>query len=207
VKFYKGSLVTEGKILLKLFGGEMVVNNISISDALSPIASLTSSIEIREIDLSKLTETFEFGHISGVLGGYVKDLTITNGQAESFIAHIETVKRKGVSQKISVKALEKISVLGSGSSATIFGQGLYQFFKEYRYSRMGFRGGLKNDNFLLLGIAIEGNKSYLVRGTLLPPSVNVISYVQNISFKEMVRRLKRIKLIGQDSENGAVKGE
>ena len=56
----------------------------------------------------------------------------------------------------------------------------------------GFRAYLKNDNLQLSGIEDGGDKIYLVKGSLLPPNVNVISYNQNISFKEMVSRLKRI---------------
>jgi hypothetical protein len=190
------SLLTEGEVKLKLFGGEMNVSEISISDIFSPVAALTSDIEFKEIDLSKLTGTFEFGHISGILQGSVKGLVIANGQPESFQAHIETVKKSGVGQKIGVEALDKISIMGTGSSASILKSGIYRFFEEYNYSKMGFRGRLKNDNFLLLGIETEGDKGYLVKGALLPPKVDVISYIQNISFKEMVERLKRVKLVG-----------
>ena len=62
---------------------------------------------------------------------------------------------------------------------------------------MGFKCSLKNDKFVLIGIEVEGNKGYLVKGGLLPPKVNVISYTQNISFREMVKRLKRIQEAGK----------
>ncbi len=200
VSFFKSSLVTEGEVILNLFGGKMHVNGISVSNVFSPITSLKSSFEIKNIDLSKVTDTFEFGHISGILDGFIKDLIITNGQAESFTAHIETVKRRGINREISVEALENISIIGSGSSASILNKGIYSFFKKYRYHKIGFRGSLRNDNFLLLGVMIEGNKSYLVKGTLLPPSVNVISYIQNVSFREMVTRLKRVNLIEKSDD-------
>jgi hypothetical protein len=176
----------------------MRVSDISIDNVFTPVASLKSVVEFKDIDLGKLTGTFEFGHISGILEGSVKDLVIVNGQPESFEARIETVKRRGVGQKMSVEALEKISILGTGSSASILKSGIYRFFKEYKYRKMGFRGSLKNDNFLLLGIETEGDKGYIVRGALLPPKVDVISYTQNISFKEMVKRLMRIKAVGME---------
>ena len=53
--------------------------------------------------------------------------------------------------------------------------------------------GLRNDAFHLLGVETEGNKEFLVRGGLLPPRVDVISYTQDVSFKEMVSRLNRIR--------------
>jgi hypothetical protein len=199
-RFYKGSLSADGQISMKFFDGEMIFDNMTIRNIFSPVPSLETSVEIRDINLSRLTDTFDFGHISGLLQGQVRDLVITEGQAERFEAFIETVERKGINQLISVEALKKISILGSGTPASVLSSGIYQFFKEYRYKKMGFRGTLKNDNFLLLGIEAEGNREYIVRGGLLPPKVDVISYTQNVSFQEMLKRLKRVKQLDKGEE-------
>jgi hypothetical protein len=197
VTFSGRRLMTTGEIVLKLFGGEVTIEGISVNNVFSPVASMESTVALREIDLGRLTDTFEFGHISGILEGYIRDLVITNGQPESFLIRLGTVKRKGVPQRISVEALEKISILGSGTSPSIFGRGVYGLFKEYRYAKLGFSGRLRNDNFTLLGIVREGDLDYLVRGGVLPPKVNVINYTQEISFREMVKRLQRVQLAGE----------
>ncbi|MEF9426631.1 MAG: hypothetical protein L0956_05470 [Candidatus Mariimomonas ferrooxydans] len=194
------TLLTDGEISMKLFGGEMKVRDFSVNNVFGPVPVLKASLEIEDIDLSKLTETFEFGHISGILQGYVNNLVVANGQAESFEALIETVKSKGISQRISVEAIKKISILSSGSSVSALNTGIYRFFKEYRYEKIGFKGSLRNDNFLLLGAETEGNRHYIVKGGLLPPRVEVISYTQNISFQEIVKRLKRIKSLEKKTE-------
>ena len=185
------SLVTEGEITLELFGGKIRAGDLSINNIFSSVPSLQTSISIEWIDLGELTSTFEFGHISGKLQGHVRNLVISNGQAESFESYIETVQRKGIDQWISVQALEKITVLG-GSSTSVLNRGVYRLFKKYRYEKIGFKGSLRNDNFLLLGLTPEGNRHYIVKGGLLPPKVDVINYTQNVSFQEMVERLKRI---------------
>lgn len=202
VRLSGSSLVTEGEVVMNLFGGEMRVKEISISDVFSPVAALKSTIEIREIDLGRLTDKFDFGHISGVLQGYVRDLVVTRGQPESFEAQLETVKRRGISQKISVEALEKITIIGTGSSATVLGRGIYSLFQKYRYRKIGFSASLKNDIFVLIGIEREGNKGYLVRGSILPPKVNVINYTQAISFGEMMKRLKQVDWKGKGKGAG-----
>ncbi len=195
-RFEGRRLSTEGEIRLSLFGGEMRIGEISVDNIFSPAASVKSSIEIEAIDLSQLTDTFEFGHISGILQGYVKDLEVVNGQPAAFEGLLETVKRKGVEQRISVQALEKITILGSGATPSLFGRGIYSLFKEYRYSKMGFKSRLRNDNFQVRGIEVIGDREYLVVGSLLPPKVNVINYTQNISFKQMLERLKRLETAG-----------
>jgi hypothetical protein len=194
-RFAGSSLTTEGEIIMRLFGGEMMISGIAVENIFSPITSIGSSVEFRDIDLARMTDAFEFGRITGVLQGYVRGLVITGGQPESFEAHIETVPRRGVGQRISVKALRKISIFGSDATGSILSSGIYRFFKEYRYSRMGFSGRLKDDNFILTGIERSGDKGYLIKGAFLPPRVDVVSYSQNISFKELVKRIRRVQAI------------
>ena len=68
---------------------------------------------------------------------------------------------------------------------------------KYGYEKIGFKAYLRNDNLLLLGVRSEDGKQYLVQGGLLPPRVDVVTYSQNISFKEIVNRLKRIGAAGK----------
>ncbi len=194
-RFAGSSLSADGEIILKLFGGEMRLHNFSIDNFTGKTPSIKTSVDIEEINLGGLTGAFEFGSITGIINGYIKELVITDGQAERFDASIENIRKKGVQQWISVEALNNISVIGSGSSTSILNKGIYSLLKRYRYERIGFRGSLRNDNLLLLGIEGEGGKQYLVNGGSIPPKVDVISYTQTISFQEMVKRLKRIKQI------------
>ena len=194
-RFAGSSLSTDGEIILKLFEGEMRLHNFSINNFTGKIPSIKTSVDIKEINLGGLTGAFEFGNITGIMSGYIRELVITDGQAEQFDASIESIRGKGAPQWISVEALENISVLGSGSSTSILNRGIYSLFKRYRYDKIGVKGSLRNDNLLLSGIKGEGGKQYLVKGGIIPPKVNVISYTQNISFQDMVKRLKRIKQI------------
>ncbi len=188
-------LVTEGEIVLELFDGMIRVSRFAADNLFSPIASVRLDIGLDSIDLSTLTSAFEFGHISGIMKGELRDLVIVNGQAQSFNGHLETYSKKGIPQRISVEALKKISILGTGSAASVLDQGIYRLFKEYRYEQIGFRASLRNDNLLLLGMVDENESQYLVKGGLLPPKVDVITYNKHISFKELVSRLKRISQI------------
>lgn len=191
-RFQNNTLFTEGEMEIELFGGKMRLNDLSADNVFSPAPSLKAGIKFDDIDLGRLTAVFDFGHISGVMRGEISELVIVNGQAEHFRASVETYKKKGVEQKISVEALKKISILGTGTSTSILDRGIYQLFKEYGYEKIGFSAYLKNDNLLLVGIGEGGDRKYLVKGSFLPPKVNVINYNQNISFKEMSSRLKRI---------------
>ncbi|MFQ5427953.1 MAG: hypothetical protein ACE5EZ_03130 [Thermodesulfobacteriota bacterium] len=193
-------LSTEGEMRLSLFGGLVVIKEMSMENVFSPVTALKSSIDILDIDLGALTSAFEFGKITGVLQGRVKDLVIVQGQPESFFADIRTVKKRGVSQRISTKALENVSILGTGAAASVLNRGIYSLFNEYRYEKMGFQGQLKNDELLLLGIETQGDKGYIIKGALIPPRVDVVSYTERISFKEMMKRLEGVNFSSAESE-------
>jgi len=189
----RNSLTVDGEVVIRAFGGEIRITELSVNNLFSNIPSIRTSIQLNDIDLGMLTDTFEFGKITGVMNGYVRDLVITNGEVERFDISLESIKKRGVSQWISVKALKKISILGSGGPASILDRGIYRLFKRYRYEKMGIRGGLRNDRMVLHGIMRQGDREYIVKGGLLPPKVDVISYTQEISFKELIRRLRRIR--------------
>jgi hypothetical protein len=84
-------------------------------------------------------------------------------------------------------------VLSSGQSAGALYGGLAGLFDSFRYSKLGFKASLKNDLLSLRGVESRGDQEFLVIGSFLPPTVNVISHTQNIAFSELMHRLERIK--------------
>ena len=122
------------------------------------------------------------------------DLVIADGQPARFQAQVETVERPGSSQWISVEALNKITILSSGADSNVLYGGLAGFFENFRYSKMGFKANLRNDRLILRGVESREGKEFLVVGTLLPPTVNIISHTQEIGFSELLRRLERVTI-------------
>jgi hypothetical protein len=182
---------SEGVMRALVFGGDVTVTNLRVDQLFSSIPTLGFDMQFEEISLGQLTQTLEIGQVSGIARGAVQNLAITNGQAVSFDAWMETVPRDGVPQRISVDAIRQLSLLG-GSGGDPLTQGVLSFFDEYRYARMGFRCRLENDKFVLHGVERSEGKDYLVVGSFLPPRVNVVSHNEIISFSEMVRRLQRV---------------
>ena len=184
-------LRTRGEIRAELFGGRMRMSKLQIDNPFSSLASLKLDAKLNDIKLEQLTQTFAFGRISGILEGTVENLVLTDGQPSELSADLHTVDR-GVEQRISVEALNKITVLSSGENAGALYGGLAGFFDSFRYSKLGFRATLKNDHLTLRGVESLNNQELLVVGSFLPPTVNIVSHTQNIAFSELVRRLRRI---------------
>jgi hypothetical protein len=187
------SLRSEGQIDVAVFGGRVHMSLLQIDNPFSAIPSIRLDARVEDILLEQASETFAFGRISGVLVGTIDKLVITAGQPSSFTADLHSVERPGVSQRISVESLNKITVLSSGQKAgTLYG-GIAGLFDSFRYSKLGFRATLKNDKLTLRGVESRGGQEYLVVGSLVPPTVNVISHTQEIAFQELLRRIEQIQ--------------
>jgi hypothetical protein len=186
------ALKTSGGLQAELFGGRITMNRLEIEDPFSPLAAIRLNADLTNIQLERLSQTFAFGHISGILAGTIDDLVIIDRQPAQFRANLYSVDRGG-EQRISVEALNKITVLSSGQSAGALYGGLAGFFDSFRYSKLGFKAQLKNDRLTLRGVESRGDQEYLVVGSFLPPTVNIVSHTQVIAFSELLRRLERIK--------------
>ena len=186
------TLRSEGQVHADLFGGQLQIDQMEIENMFSTVPSLKLAARFQNIRLEQVSDTFAFGKISGILEGAVNDLVITEGQPARFQAQVETVDRPESSQWISVEALNKITILSSGQDSNVLYGGLAGLFDNFRYSKMGFRASLRNDRLTLRGVESRDGKEFLVVGTLLPPTVNIISHTQEIGFSELLRRLERI---------------
>ena len=195
------SLKSEGAITLNMFGGRVAIRGMEIEQPLSPVRSIKMNARVEGLDLEQASETFEFGRISGVLAGTIEDLVFSQGQPAEFRAGIQTVDTPGVSQWISVEALNKITVLSSGNEAGSIYGGIAGFFDFFRYSKLGFKAALKNDKMILRGVETRNGQEYLVVGTLLPPTVNIVSHTQEIGFRELLRRLERVQKSGSSKSS------
>jgi len=190
----KGIMRSKGQMEAKVFGGSVVLSNIGASGLFTSTPVLELNARWRDLDLAKLTTGSGFGKIQGVLNGHVNRLEIAEGQPQGFDLLLETVKKKGVPQRISVKAVDHIAELGGGQSPFVGVAGMFaSLFKEFPYEKIGIHATLENDVFRINGTIKEEGKEYLVKRGFIS-GVNVINQNPDnrVSFKDMVKRLKRV---------------
>ena len=198
IHFEKGALSAHGKITAAVFDGTVIVSDLGISDMFSSTPVFKMSTNLHMLHLAEMTADTSFGKIEGVLKGHIKDLEIAYGQPQKFDLLLETVKTKGVPQRISVKALDNIARIGGGQSPFVGLAGSFaMFFKEFPYKKIGVHASLENDVFTVNGTIKEDGNEYLVkRGGF--SGVNVVNQNPDnrISFKDMVKRIKRVTAKG-----------
>jgi len=208
IAYQNGELLTEGKMTVDIFGGTIEVADMYVKDLFLASRKIGGDILFRNIDLGKVTETIKVGRITGIVEGSVKDLVVEYGQPSRFVFDVDTVRKWGQSQKVSVDAIENISILGTGSGGigAVLKSGLNKFFKEYPYSRIGIRCTLQNDNFNIRGKIVEGGTEYLIRRAFLRGIDVVNRDPQNmVSFKDMQERVGRVFEKDKDGAGPTIK--
>ena len=198
IDLIRGNLKSAGKIRAKVFGGDIILSDLSASGlfAGTPVFRLNSSW--KNLRFSELTAGTSFGRIEGVLDGYAEGVEIAHGQPQKFDLLLETVKRNGISQKISVKAVDNIAQIGGGQSPFIGIAGLFSsLFKEFPYKKIGVHATLENDVFRMSGTIKEEGREYFVKRGLFS-GVDVVNQNPDsrVSFKDMVKRIKRVTASG-----------
>ena len=186
-------LRSEGQIQIEVFGGHVQVSKTEIENPFSSLPAIRLDARFQGIHLEQASETFAFGRISGILEGTISNLIFADGQPSQMQADVHTVARSDSSQWISVEALNKITVLSSGEDGSLVYGGIAGFFDEFRYSKMGFKATLRNDKLTLRGVESNDGKEFLVVGSFLPPTVNVISHTREIGFSDLIKRLEQIQ--------------
>jgi len=187
-------LCTHGKIRAEVFDGEVILSGLGASGMFSSTPVFKLSARWNDLRLTKMTTGTSFGQIEGILEGHIKDLEIAYGQPQRFDLLLETVKKKGVPQKISVAAVDNIARIGGGESPFMGIAGVFSsLFKKFPYKKIGVHASLENDIFRINGTIREGGKEYLVkRGGL--SGVNIVNQNPDnrISLKDMIKSIKRI---------------
>jgi len=191
----RGRLTSRGRITAKVFDGEVVFSDPGASGFLSGTPVFKVNVRWKDLNLSELTADTSFGKIEGALDGYAKGLEFAQGQVQKFDLLMETVRKDRVPQRISVRAVDNIARIGGGQTPFVGMAGMFaSVFKEFPYEKIGVHATLENDVFRINGTIQEGGTEYLVKRGLLS-GVNVVNQNPDnrVSFKDMIKRIKRIK--------------
>ena len=185
-------IASEGRAVIRVFGGEVDATNFFAENLASPGRRFGGDVTFENINLEELTKKIAIGKMTGLIRGSLKNFVMEYGQPASFALEVESVAKWGIPRRISTDAIQNISILGTGV-ANPLNQGLLRFFREYPYSKIGFRCVLNNDVFSIRGTIHEDDKEYLVRRGLLR-GVDVVNQNPDnaISFRDMEERLARI---------------
>lgn len=190
----EGVVTLDGNLEAPVFGGEVVVSDLSLSDPLSKFPRLHASIEIDDLDLALVTETFSFGSISGRLSGRIADLETFGWMPEAFDAFLYTPPDDRSKRRISQRAVSNLSSIGGGSGGSVAAAlqgGFLKFFDDFGYDRLGLSCRLANDVCIMGGVEQAGSGYYIVKGAGIP-RIDVIGSQTRVAWTTLVRQLAAV---------------
>jgi hypothetical protein len=187
-------MTATGELTGDLFGGRMDVRHVTVERPFSAGREIGADVNVSRIDLERFSAALGVGRITGRLSGSMEGFRIAYGQPVAFHLKMESVPTKGVSQSVSLKAVNSISLVSTGSALSGLGSSLMtRFFREFPYEKIGFECGLKNDIFTVRGLIHEDGVEYLVKRRFFA-GINVINRNPDnrIGFSDMLDRAKRV---------------
>jgi hypothetical protein len=183
-----------GTLTGDLFGGRLDVRRLTVERPFGAGREIGADVTVDRIDLERFSAALGFGRVTGRLSGSVKGLRVAYGQPVAFDLRMESVATKGVSQSVSLKAVNSISLISTGSALSGMGISLMAaLFREFPYEKIGFECGLNNDVFRVRGLIHENGVEYLVKRRFFTGIDVVNGNPDNrIGFSDMLERAKRV---------------
>ncbi|WP_018140761.1 hypothetical protein [Thioalkalivibrio sp. ALJ7] len=192
VRLEDGDLNVDGRLLVQVFDGEVILRDVYIHDLFGYAPELGLSTQIQRLDLELVTRAFDIGRVQGRLSGHVNDLVMIDWSPVHMDLELMTPMDHPGRRRISQRAVENITELGGGiqaAASSIF----LRFFENFSYRRLGFRCELRGEVCTASGVADRPDGGFvLVQGGGLP-QIQVIGYNRRVDWPELINRLATIQ--------------
>lgn len=191
VSYKEQQINVDGSLKVNLFEGEAVISDLQLDQPFGVLPQLQSNIIMKGINLETLTQTFDFGKITGKLDGRIDELRLSNWQPVQFDATFLTPQDDESRRRISQQAVDNLSQVGGGPTG-ILQRSILRFFEDFSYQRLGLSCKLHNDVCVMSGVEEAKQGYYIVKGGGLPPRINVVGYTRRVNWPDLIERLKAV---------------
>lgn len=186
-----GVLDVDGEIRIRVFDGEVTVGDLRVERPFGVLPSLAANIEMDNLDLAQLTETFEFGSISGRIDGYMRDLRMLDWRPVAFDAWLGTPLDQGGSQGISRQAVNRLTTIGGGGATTALAGPVMGLFSKFSYKRLGLGCRLQNNVCDLRGLGEQEGSVVLLEGAGIP-KITIRAFNRSVDWPQMLSNLSAV---------------
>ncbi len=176
----------DGTLHLSVFDGSIRFDNLSMERLFGVAPVIAADVDIHLLDLAMLTQTYDFGLITGRLSGKIDQLRITNWKVDRMDATIYSVKTKNSQQTISQRAIENISAIGGIKGA--ISRTFLRFFEKFKYKKLKLSCKLHNSVCQIGGIDNQDGRFTIVEGGGLP-KINIVGFAREIAWDIFISRL------------------
>lgn len=190
LSYRNGVLTLGGALTANVFGGTVTMSGLTLSHLFDATPTLRSTVQLRDIDLAKLTGAFSFGSITGKLDGDIAGLRLADWTPTAFDAHFATPAGDRSRHRISQQALKNLSSIGGGGAAGALSRGFIGLFSSFAYHRIGISCRLQGDICHMDGLAPAPDGGYyIVKGAGLP-RVDVVGHSHVVSWSTLLGEIE-----------------
>ncbi len=191
VRLDRGDLAVDGRLLVQVFDGDVVLRDVRIRDLFGRTPELGLSARMDRLDLALATRAFDVGRVEGRLSGHLEDLHMIDWRPVRMDLALQTPEDDPGRRRISQRAVQNITELGGpvqAAASSVF----LRFFENFSYRRLGFRCQLRGGVCELDGVGDRPDGGFaLVQGGGLP-RIDVIGYNRRVDWDELLRGLSRV---------------
>ena len=191
IRYRNQRLEVGGKLLMLVFGGEIIIQRLRLDEPFGEVPILKADIDINKINLKSLADITEFGEIQGHLSGYVHNLYMIDWQPVAFDMYLGTPEDNTLPRTISQKAVNNITSLSGGGTVNFLSRKVLSLFENFSYDYIHWGCTLKNGTCYMKDTESAKEGYYLVKGQGLP-RIDVIGYNERINWHIFLKRLKRV---------------
>jgi hypothetical protein len=137
-----------------------------------------------------VTKTFSFGKITGRIDADIQALEFVSWEPVRFNARIAS-SPGDYPRRISQAAVQNITALGGAGAAAAIQRSFLRFFETFGYSALGWSCRLELDVCQMGGIENVPQGYVIVKGGGIP-AITVLGYNRNVSWRELLARLRRV---------------
>ena len=184
----EGVLAVEGEIKFEVFSGRVLLSGLRIERPFGVLPSLAADLEVRDLDLQQLTQTFSFGQISGQMSGYVHDLRMLDWEPVAFDAWFGTPVTEKGSHEISRQAVNHLTTIGGGSATTALAGPVMKLFNNFSYKRLGLGCRLSNNTCEVRGLDDDQASVLIMEGAGVP-KIMIRAYNRQMDWPSLVNGL------------------
>ncbi|MEO8810648.1 MAG: hypothetical protein ABI386_10430 [Rhodanobacter sp.] len=173
-----------GGLSANVFNGFVDITRLSLQHPFGPGPVLSADIALKQLDLGAITSVFDFGSITGQLGGTIDDLRLVDWRPVGFKASLLA----GSGGRISQRAVNNLTSVGGGGVAAGLQGAVLKLFKTFGYKRIGLNCTLQGTVCTMSGLQPTDDGYTIVEGSGLP-RLQVIGHQSRVDWPTLVRRL------------------
>ena len=191
VRYQNGSLRVGGTILVRVFDGAVLVEDLRLEGVMGVFPVMEADVRMESLDLKMITEAFSFGRITGRLEGRVEGLRLEQWSPVRFDALLKTPDDDTSPHWISQRAVDNISNLGGAGLSGAVSRSMLRMFKDFRYDRLGVRCRLERGVCEMDGVEPADQGYYLVKGGGIP-RIDIKGFNRRTDWNSLTQRLQQI---------------